>query len=71
MTRLGARGRAALRARTSAAVHAALAVICWGPLLATAPGRVAADTRQHLLIDPSGFMDRARSLWDPMAHLGT
>ncbi len=71
MTRLGARGRAALRARTSAAVHAALAVICWGPLLATAPGRVAADTRQHLLIDPSGFMDRARSLWDPMVHLGT
>lgn len=51
--------------------HALLAGLAFVPLLLTAPGRVAADTRQALYVDPGRFLARAGSLWDPYVHLGT
>lgn len=57
--------------RESRTVHLALAALAWLPLLFTARGVVAADTRQHLYLDPGEFIDRARSIWDPFVHMGT
>jgi arabinofuranan 3-O-arabinosyltransferase len=52
-------------------VHWLLALLAWVPLLLTGRGRVASDTRQDMYLDPSGFLARARHLWDPMVHFGT
>lgn len=52
-------------------VHWLLAGLAWLPLLFTGRGRVASDTRQDMYLDPSGFLTRARNLWDPMVHFGT
>lgn len=57
--------------RASRLVHLALAAVAWIPLILTSPGSVAADTRQHLYLDAAEFLDRARSIWDPMVHMGT
>ncbi|MCU1484949.1 MAG: hypothetical protein JWN67_1695 [Actinomycetia bacterium] len=51
--------------------HAALAVVAYVPLLLTAPGRVAADTKTYLYLDPSKLLSRAVSMWDPDVGLGT
>jgi arabinofuranan 3-O-arabinosyltransferase len=51
--------------------HALLAVLAFAPTLAAARGRVAADTRQDLYVDPGDFLTRALTLWDPHVHLGT
>lgn len=53
---------ASLRRRLDAAVLVALAVV---PPLVTAPGVVAADTKQYLVLDPGRLLATARSLWDP------
>jgi arabinofuranan 3-O-arabinosyltransferase len=63
---LGRRARHA----TSGWVHAGLAVLSYAPLLVTAQGRVAADTRQDLYIDPGRFLSQALTVWDPSRHLG-
>jgi arabinofuranan 3-O-arabinosyltransferase len=42
-----------------------LALIAFVPPLLTAPGQVAADTKQYLYLNPSQLMRTATSLWDP------
>ena len=49
----------------------ALAVALYVPLLFTAPGRVGADTKTYLYLDPSRLLSRAWSMWDPSIGLGT
>lgn len=51
--------------------HAVLGLVAFVPALLTAPGRVAADTRQALYLDPQGFLGEALRLWDSGAHLGS
>lgn len=47
---------------------AALAALAYVPFLLSAPGRVSADSKQDLYLDPGGFLARAVHLWDP--HVG-
>jgi hypothetical protein len=48
-----------------------LAVLAYVPLMLTAPGKVAADTKQYLYLDPGRVMERAWSMWDPNIGFGT
>lgn len=50
---------------------AVLAAIAYGPLLASSPGRVSADSKQDLYLDPGRFLGRAIHLWDPHVGAGT
>jgi arabinofuranan 3-O-arabinosyltransferase len=50
---------------------AALAVVCYVPLLLTARGFVAADTKAYLYLDPARLLSRAPYLWDQNVALGT
>ena len=50
--------------------YAALALLAYVPLLLTAPGKVAADTKQYLYLDPGRLMERAWSMWDPNIGFG-
>src|SRR3954452_921988 len=50
---------------------ALLAAISYVPLLLTAPGKVAADTKAYLYLDPSRLLSRALSLWDPNVGMAT
>lgn len=50
---------------------AALAAVIYPPLLLTAPGRVVADTKSYLYLDPGRLLDRAVSMWDPHVGMGT
>ena len=50
---------------------AALAGVCYLPLLFTAPGEVGADTKTYLYQDPGRLLSRAASMWDPNVGLGT
>ncbi len=49
-------------------------VACWHVLTAIAfiqqPGRIVADTKLDLVVDPGRFMERAASLWDPIGFFG-
>ncbi len=47
------------------------AVLVYLPLLLTRTGRVAADTKSYLYLDPGRLLDRVGSLWDPNIGLGT
>ncbi len=40
-------------------------------MLLTAPGRVVADTKSYLYLDPGRLLERAPSMWDPNIGLGT
>lgn len=51
--------------------HLLLAALAYVPLLRTAPGRVAADTKTYLYLDPGRLLERAPSMWDPNIGLGT
>jgi arabinofuranan 3-O-arabinosyltransferase len=42
-----------------------LAILAFVPPLLTAPGQVAADTKQYLYLNPSQLLRTATSLWDP------
>ncbi len=46
-------------------------LLAYLPVLATSPGRVVADTKSYLTIDPGRFLADASSLWDPHIGLGT
>ncbi|MEO6988120.1 MAG: alpha-(1-_3)-arabinofuranosyltransferase family protein [Aquihabitans sp.] len=50
---------------------AILAAVVYIPLLLTRPGRVGADTKSYLYLDPSRMLSRAPSMWDPSIGLGT
>ncbi|HEU5308187.1 MAG TPA: alpha-(1-_3)-arabinofuranosyltransferase family protein, partial [Acidimicrobiia bacterium] len=63
--------RARAAGRASMLAHAVLAAVCYVPLLLTAHGRVAADTRQAVYLDPGRFLSDALSMWDPSRDLGT
>ncbi|CUU58930.1 protein of unknown function (DUF3367) [Parafrankia irregularis] len=48
-----------------------LAALAYIPLLATAPGRIGADTKAYLYLDPGRMLSRAVSMWDPDVGMGT
>jgi len=48
-----------------------LGVLSYVPLLLTHPGRLGADTKQYLYLDPGRLLSRATSMWDPGVGLGT
>ena len=50
---------------------AVAAAVAYGPLLASGPGLVGADTKTYLYLDPGRLMGRAGVLWDADRALGT
>lgn len=48
-----------------------LALLAYVPALLTAPGRVVADTKQYLYLDPTRVLERAWSMWDANIGMGT
>jgi len=48
-----------------------LAVVSYVPLLLTHRGRLGADTKAYLYLDPAKLMSKAPYLWDPSVGLGT
>ncbi|HUF32487.1 MAG TPA: alpha-(1-_3)-arabinofuranosyltransferase family protein [Acidimicrobiales bacterium] len=59
------------RRRTSVGRHLLLVAMAYVPLVLTSPGRVAADTKTYLYLDPGRLLSRAASMWDPSIGLGT
>jgi arabinofuranan 3-O-arabinosyltransferase len=51
--------------RRGAVTVALFAAVSYVPPLLTAPGVVAADTKQYLYLDPGRFLAATPSLWDP------
>lgn len=51
--------------------YLALAILAYVPVLLSHAGKVAADTKQYLYLDPSRLLERAVSMWDPNIGLGT
>ncbi len=51
--------------RRGAVTVALLAAVAYVPPLLTAPGVVAADTKQYLYLEPGRLLSGASSLWDP------
>ncbi|MGH9084295.1 MAG: alpha-(1-_3)-arabinofuranosyltransferase domain-containing protein, partial [Acidimicrobiales bacterium] len=49
----------------------ALALGAYVPFLLSDPGRVSADSKQALYLDPGGLLARAGDLWDPSIGAGT
>ncbi len=50
---------------------AIVCLVAYLPLLASSPGRVGADTKTYLYLDPVRLLSRAPSLWDADVALGT
>jgi arabinofuranan 3-O-arabinosyltransferase len=48
-----------------------LALFAYVPILLTEPGRVSADTKSYLTLDPSAVLRQATSMWDPTVGAGT
>ena len=59
------------RRRVSLLVHIGLAIVAWVPFFASAPGDVAADTKQYLYLDPGRLLSSAAYMWDPAFGAGT
>jgi hypothetical protein len=51
--------------------YALLAAITSVPVMMASPGRVVADTKQYLYLDPGRVLARAWSMWDPNIGMGT
>jgi arabinofuranan 3-O-arabinosyltransferase len=47
-----------------------LAVLAYGLAFAQRPGKLIADTKVHLYVDPSRFLGHLASAWSPTADLG-
>jgi hypothetical protein len=71
--RRGAPARAgAGRLRWSRVVeNGALALLAYVPFLLSSPGKVSADNKSILYINPGGLLSRALYLWDPHLGMGT
>ncbi|HEX9504518.1 MAG TPA: alpha-(1-_3)-arabinofuranosyltransferase family protein, partial [Acidimicrobiia bacterium] len=70
----GAHASPALRPaspRARAVGYTLLAALAYVPVMLTAPGRVVADTKSYLYLDPGRLLERASSMWDPNIGLGT
>ncbi len=50
---------------------AVLALVCYIPLLLTARGRIGADTKAYLYLDPTRLLERAPYMWDEHIGAGT
>jgi arabinofuranan 3-O-arabinosyltransferase len=50
---------------------AALAAVAYVPVLLTHPGKVDADTKSYLYLDPGRLLQAAASMWDPGVGMGT
>ena len=48
-----------------------LALAAFVPVLRSDPGKVAADTKQYLYLDPGRLLSRAAYMWDPHIGMGT
>ena len=48
-----------------------LALVSYVPLLCTHPGKIGADTKQYLYLDPGRLLGRAPSMWEPNVGMGT
>ncbi len=48
-----------------------LALLAYVPFLLSSPGKLAADTKQYLYLDPGSLLGRALSMWDPHVAAGT
>ena len=48
-----------------------LALAAYVPVLRSDPGKVAADTKQYLYLDPTRLLRRAVYMWDPHIGMGT
>ena len=57
--------------RQDRAVALMLAVAAYIPILLTSPGRVTADTKTYLTVDPGEVLRQATSMWDPSVGAGT
>ena len=57
--------------RQDRAVALMLAVAAYIPILLTSPGRVSADTKTYLTVDPGEVLRQATSMWDPSVGAGT
>ena len=45
--------------------------LAYVPLLFNDPGRLAADTKAYLYLDPGRLMEQATSMWQPEVAMGT
>ncbi|HXY94061.1 MAG TPA: alpha-(1-_3)-arabinofuranosyltransferase family protein [Acidimicrobiia bacterium] len=48
-----------------------LALLAYVPFLLSSPGKVSADTKTYLYLDPGRLLSRAPYLWDPHVGFGT
>jgi arabinofuranan 3-O-arabinosyltransferase len=60
-----------LLARSELANHLLLAAVAYLPVLLAHPGKLAADTKSYLYINPAGVMRQAFYMWDPFVGNGT
>lgn len=51
--------------------YALLAALAYVPVLLAHPGKVVADTKQYLYLDPGRVLERAWSMWDSNIGFGT
>src|SRR5262249_53365033 len=51
--------------------YVGLALLAYVPVFRSSPGRVAADTKQYLYLDPGRMLGRAVTMWDPNIGMGT
>jgi arabinofuranan 3-O-arabinosyltransferase len=64
----GASGSFRVSSRVGLALFAALVYV---PILLMHVGKVEADTKQYLYLDPGRLLNRAATVWDPSIGLGT
>jgi hypothetical protein len=51
--------------------YVGVALLAYVPVLRSAPGNVAADTKQYLYLEPGRMLGRAVTMWDPNIGMGT